>query len=104
MSDALKATLKKYHEAQQASKALPELRKKAIELIKAEGLTKNKFKLSESSVIQYQVYTRQSDLSVKLVSDVLADLYPSLDRKHVLDEIRRRRSTDRKQVETLSGS
>lgn len=104
VSTDLKSTLKKYYEAQQASKALPSLRKRAVELIKAEGMTDKEFKMNENTTLSYQKYTRQGDLSLKLINEVLDTLYPDINRKQIMEEIKRRRDLDRKTVETISSN
>lgn len=101
MSDSLRTKIREYHEIQQLSKKLPQLRKNLVQQIKQEGLTKNKFKLSDSTTLAYHKYSRPAELSLTMVQDTLKELYPKLDPKPVMDRINQKRNARRNTTETI---
>jgi len=101
MSDKLRTMIREFNDIQQISKQLPSLRKNLVSQIKSEGLTKNKFKLSNSKTISYHKYSRPADLSLTMVQDSIKELYPNMDVKLIMEHINKKRNARRSTTETI---
>lgn len=101
MSEKLRSMLREYNEIQQSAKKLPVMRKQLVAQIKAEDLTKKKFKLSDKVTVSYHKYSRPADLSLSMVQDSLAEIYPKLDVKPVMVKINEKRNERRTTTETI---
>jgi hypothetical protein len=99
MSEELKQLIKRYNEAYEASKMLPELKYRIIPAIKSQNLQKVKFNFG-SHTIGFHSYTDYEGISQKMIKDTLMKYYPNVNKEEFMSRLLSGRK--KKQVETLS--
>jgi hypothetical protein len=98
MSADLKALIKQYNQAYEASKQLPVLKARIIPALKNEGMLGTKFNFGDYS-IGYHSYADHDAISQKLIKQVLSTYYPNINGNEFIQNLLRERKL--KKVETI---
>ncbi len=95
MSEELKQLVKRYNDAYEASKLLPELKARILPLIKAQNLQRIKFNFGSHS-IGYHSYNDYDGVTQKMIKETLEMYYPNINK----DEFMKRLLSSRRQKQT----
>ena len=98
MSEELKALVRQYNQAYEASKMLPVLKQRIIPALKSNNMHKMKFNFG-SHTIGYHSYTESDGLTQKLIRETLQKYYPQINSTEFMARLLSNRK--QKQVETL---
>lgn len=98
MSEELKALIKRYNEAYEASKQLPALKSRIIPALKAQNMEKVKFNFGDHMIV-YHSYTDHDAVSQRMIKDTLTKYYPNLNKEEFMGRLLSSRRE--RQVETL---
>jgi hypothetical protein len=98
MSEELKALIKRYNEAYEASKQLPALKSRIIPALKAQHMEKVKFNFGDHMII-YHNYTDHDGISQRMIKETLTRYYPNFNKEEFMGRLLSARKE--RQVETL---
>jgi hypothetical protein len=98
MSEDLKALVRQYNQAYEASKMLPVLRQRIIPMLKSQNMQKIKFNFG-GHTIGYHSYTESDGLTQKLIKETLQKYYPQINSTEFMGKLLSSRK--QKNVETL---
>jgi hypothetical protein len=98
MSDELKQLVKRYNDAYEASKMLPELKARILPLIKSQNLQRIKFNFGSHS-IGYHSYNDYDGVTQKMIKETLERYYPNINKDEFIKKLLSSRR--QKQIETL---
>ena len=98
MSEEVKALIKRYNEAYEASKQLPALKARIIPALKAHHMEKAKFNFGDHMIV-YHSYLDHDGISQRMIKDTLGRYYPNINKDEFMGNLLSMRK--QKQVETL---